>query len=146
MKNIQAQYRDLLEGKMSPANFMVNVRRDFPQWVSPVNTFKDAVSILKSKRILNENTDSHDKWMEAVDRILTQMLDAGEIDDVQHAKATKATSNPTFITNYGNGSAEEAAKELVKIVGEDLDTEQNNFDISRQRTETVHQTRKQSVK
>ena len=57
MKNIQAQYQDLLEGKMSPANFMVNVRREFPQWVSPVNTFKDAVNILKSRRILSENVD-----------------------------------------------------------------------------------------
>ena len=121
MKNITKQYQDLLEGKMSRDNFMRNVRREFPQWISPVNSFTDAVNILKSKRIINENTDSHYKWIEAVDRILTQMLDAGEIDDVQHAKATKATSNPTFITNYGNGSAEEAAKELVKIVGEDFE-------------------------
>ena len=55
MKNIQAQYQDLLEGKMSKANFMVNVRRDFPQWVSSTNSFQDAVSILKNKRILSES-------------------------------------------------------------------------------------------
>ena len=54
MKNITKQYQDLLEGKMSKANFMVNVRRDFPQWISPVNSFQDAVNILKSKRILTE--------------------------------------------------------------------------------------------
>ena len=55
MKNITAQYRDLLEGKMSQANFMTNVRRQFPDYISVSNNFKDAVSILKSKRILNEN-------------------------------------------------------------------------------------------
>ena len=54
MKNITKQYQDLLEGKMSKENFMRSVRRDFPQWIAPVNSFKDAVNILKSKRILTE--------------------------------------------------------------------------------------------
>ena len=54
MKNITKQYQDLLEGKMSKDTFMRNVRREFPQWVSPVNSFQDAVTILKSKRILHE--------------------------------------------------------------------------------------------
>lgn len=60
MKNITKQYQDLLEGKMSKANFMVNIRRDFPQWISPVNSFGDAVNILKSKRILSENIQDMD--------------------------------------------------------------------------------------
>ena len=54
MKNITKQYQDLLEGKMSKDNFMRTARREFPQWISSVNSFKDAVSILKSKRILTE--------------------------------------------------------------------------------------------
>ena len=54
MKNIQAQYADLLEGKMSHANFMVSVRRDFSQYVSPTTSFQDSVKILKGKRILSE--------------------------------------------------------------------------------------------
>ena len=54
MKNIQAQYIDLLEGKMSKANFMRNVRMQFPQYVSPVTSYEDSVSILKGKRILSE--------------------------------------------------------------------------------------------
>jgi len=55
MKNITRQYQDLLEGKMTKANFMVNVRRDFPQWIVSTNSYQDAVSILKSKRIISEN-------------------------------------------------------------------------------------------
>jgi len=54
MKNIQAQYTDLLEGKMSQANFLRNVRMQFPQYVSNVSSFDDSVKILKGKRILSE--------------------------------------------------------------------------------------------
>jgi len=56
MKNITRQYQDLLEGKMSQATFMVNVRRQFPDWISSTNSFKDAVTILKGKRIITEVT------------------------------------------------------------------------------------------
>jgi hypothetical protein len=55
MKNIQAQYQDLLEGKMSKSNFMRNVRMQFPQHISPVSSFDDSIKILKGKRILSEN-------------------------------------------------------------------------------------------
>ena len=54
MKNIQSQYRDLLEGRMSKANFMRNLRMQFPQHISPVNSFDDSIKILKGKRILSE--------------------------------------------------------------------------------------------
>jgi hypothetical protein len=54
MKNIQKQYIDLLEGKMSKSNFMRNVRMQFPQYVSPVTSYDDSVKILKGKRILSE--------------------------------------------------------------------------------------------
>jgi hypothetical protein len=54
MKNIQKQYTDLLEGKMSRANFMRNVRMEFPQYVASGNSYDDAINILKSKRILSE--------------------------------------------------------------------------------------------
>jgi hypothetical protein len=54
MKNIQKQYQDLLEGKMSKANFMRNVRMQFPQHISPVTSYDDSVKILKGKRILSE--------------------------------------------------------------------------------------------
>lgn len=57
MKNITAQYRDLLEGKMTKANFMANVRMQFPDYISPVNSYEDMVKILKSKRILSETRE-----------------------------------------------------------------------------------------
>ena len=54
MKNIQKQYTDLLEGKMSKQNFMRNVRMEFPQYVTNVSSYEDTVKILKGKRILSE--------------------------------------------------------------------------------------------
>jgi hypothetical protein len=54
MKNIQKQYQDLLEGKMSKQNFMRNVRMEFSQYVAPGNSYEDAINILKGKRILSE--------------------------------------------------------------------------------------------
>ena len=57
MKNITKQYQDLLEGKMSQHNFMTNVRREFPNWVSSTNSYKDAISILKAKRVITESAE-----------------------------------------------------------------------------------------
>lgn len=57
MKNITAQYKDLLEGKMSKANFMNSVRQQFPDYIHPVNSFEDMITILKGKRIITENED-----------------------------------------------------------------------------------------
>lgn len=57
MKNITAQYRDLQEGRMTKANFMANVRMQFPDYISPVNSYEDMIKILKSKRILSEVQD-----------------------------------------------------------------------------------------
>lgn len=54
MKNIQKQYTDLLEGKMSKQNFMRNVRMQFPQHVTNVSSYEDSIKILKGKRILSE--------------------------------------------------------------------------------------------
>jgi len=89
MKNIQKQYQDLLEGKMSKANFMVNVRRDFPQWVSSVNSFNDAVSILKSKRILSESHKGNTQWLEAFKNEVEAKIQAGELDAELAQRAMK---------------------------------------------------------
>ena len=42
---------------MSQTNFMRNLRMQFPQYVTNVTSFGDAVRILKSKSILNENVN-----------------------------------------------------------------------------------------
>ena len=54
MKNISVQYQDLLEGKMSQAQFLRNARMMFPSFVTNHNSFDDSVAILKQKGMLNE--------------------------------------------------------------------------------------------
>jgi len=56
MKNISGQYQDLLEGKMTQAQFLRNVRMMFPSFVTNHNSFDDSVRILKQKGMLNEGT------------------------------------------------------------------------------------------
>jgi hypothetical protein len=56
MKNISGQYQDLLEGKMSQAQFLRNARMMFPSFVTNHNSFDDSVRILKQKGMLNEGT------------------------------------------------------------------------------------------
>lgn len=55
MKNITTEYKLLKEGKISKDAFVRSARISFPQFVSPTTSIKDAISILKSKRILSEN-------------------------------------------------------------------------------------------
>jgi hypothetical protein len=54
MKNISGQYQDLLEGKMTQAQFLRNARMMFPSFVTNHNSFDDSVRILKQKGMLNE--------------------------------------------------------------------------------------------
>lgn len=54
MKSIQNQYIQLIEGNLSQANFMRNIRMTFPQYISNVTNFEDSVKILKNKGILSE--------------------------------------------------------------------------------------------
>ena len=84
MKNIQKQYQDLLEGKMSKSNFMRNVRMQFPQHISSVNSFEDSVKILKGKRILSEAKIEEllpSTRQSAFDKAKFQAQNAYQIDD-----------------------------------------------------------------
>lgn len=54
MKNISGQYQDLLEGKMTQAQFLRNARMMFPSFVTQHNSFADSITILKQKGMLNE--------------------------------------------------------------------------------------------
>lgn len=102
MKNIQAQYQDLLEGKMSHTNFMRSVRRDFPQFISPVTSYDDSVKILKGKRILSEVSINPTKRLSINESeifsiaVEDEILDRASQKEITDAEA-KAAKN--FISN-----------------------------------------------
>ncbi len=54
MKTIADQYKLVTEGKLGQFQFMRNVRLTFPQFVTNVTSFSDAVKILKNKSIISE--------------------------------------------------------------------------------------------
>ena len=54
-KTLQEQYDLIKEGKGNKAHFLKTALRQFPNMLSPVNTFEDTVSILKNRSIISEN-------------------------------------------------------------------------------------------
>jgi hypothetical protein len=56
MKTLQEQYNLIKEGKGNKDYFLKTALRQFPDMLSPVNTFDDTVRILKNRSIINENT------------------------------------------------------------------------------------------
>lgn len=54
-KTLQEQYNLIKEGKGNKAHFLKTALRQFPNMLSPVNTFEDTVSILKNRSIISEN-------------------------------------------------------------------------------------------
>ena len=93
MKNIQAQYQDLLEGKMSKSNFMRNVRMQFPDYISPVNSYEDMVSILKSKRMLREGIQDHPSMGRMTDNPQTNVKGGGDYDPKARAASLNRLAN-----------------------------------------------------
>ena len=53
-KTLQQQYILIKEGKGNKDDFLKSARRVFPEFISPLTNYNDAVTILKSKSILNE--------------------------------------------------------------------------------------------
>lgn len=142
MKNITAQYRDLTEGKLSKANFMTNVRRLFPDYISATNNLEDAVSILKSKRILKENDlpkairggmlseaedKSEGKYKEVTGKNLyshSQEIDRVNPYEVKKGIAIEMGMNylptPNYFTKHFNpDTLEKATKKVLKNLEKD---------------------------
>jgi hypothetical protein len=147
MKNIQKQYQDLLEGKMSQANFMRNVRMDFPQYITPGNSYKDAISILKSKRILSEaaegvyghNPNAETPPAPGIDQlnyyqvyhgIQFELAQAPEITDEAYIKARKKVVDTILKNPDAYKQLQLANFKAVKAMDEDLkmkEVKENNL-------------------
>jgi len=53
-KTLQQQFNLIKEGKGSKDDFLKSARRVFPEFITSLTTYNDAVTILKGKSILNE--------------------------------------------------------------------------------------------
>lgn len=89
---------------------MRNVRREFPQWVSPVNSFQDAVTILKSKRILHEAdlTGRGRIGGETAQNSEVSMMDSSLLNPYKAAKI--------IASRYGDVPSQEAALKVRSLL------------------------------
>jgi hypothetical protein len=53
-KTLQQQYNLIKEGRGNKDDFLKSARRVFPEFISPLTNYTDAVTILKGKSILSE--------------------------------------------------------------------------------------------
>lgn len=91
MTNITKLYQQLQEGKTTREYFVREARRQFPQFISPVTSFTDAVNILKSKRLVSENVikEVSGAYFDAPPMKETHKLDAEQILDRMSPYAVK---------------------------------------------------------
>lgn len=131
MKSIQNQYNQLIEGSISQANFMRNVRMTFPHLVSNVTNFEDSVKILRNKGLLSEAKKDEGHLCNPVEVDLGLKVEVAKHDgDVEKAKKTvyanlKKNSSYYSQLNLG-GQAVEPEKIKVKKSKKkhsDIDTE-----------------------
>ena len=137
MKNIQKQYTDLLEGKMSKQNFMRNVRMEFPQYVSLVSSFEDSIKILKGKRILSEAAEGvyghnpnaeaetsrgidHLNYYQVYHGIQYELAKMPEITDENYIKARKKVVDTILKDPDAYKQLQLANFKAVKAMDEDL--------------------------
>ena len=110
MINITKLYQQLQEGKTTREYFIREARRQFPQFISPVTSFNDAINILKGKRLVSEN-----ETKELTKEVSGAMFDARPYEDEKDSEY-----NPE-LTSTGRHMAEDEhndnwTNKKVKIV------------------------------
>jgi hypothetical protein len=58
-------YKNLNENKITKSDFLSEVRKNLPQWITPLMSLKDTIMVLKNKGIIKEdigNYDNPDFW------------------------------------------------------------------------------------
>jgi hypothetical protein len=112
-KTLQQQYNLIKEGKISKDDFLKSARRVFPEYISPLTNYADAVTILKGKSILSENmdgivTDKKD-WFKTFKQNLQEAVgvkDKEEYGDQNTFKASKETIETLKKANFDNANPE----------------------------------------
>ena len=105
MKTLQEQYNLIKEGKGNKDYFLKTALRQFPDMLSPVNTFEDTVTILKNRSIISEGIGG--------------LVTSGKKQD-WHA---------IFNENMGSMDYDSWKKELIDIIKKDANLDDNEIAI-----------------
>lgn len=80
MSTLTKNYIAVSEGRMTKAEFLRQVRQGFPNVISPLNSYSDAIQILRTKGLLSEevlrNCNSLNLPVESIDRGVRYELEA----------------------------------------------------------------------
>jgi hypothetical protein len=143
MSNISKLYQDLQEGKVSKDHFVKIARREYSQYVSPVNSYADIVTILKGKRLIQEahklttaqvidrlSPYSFQAGMEA-ELAKKKNLNSGEIERVREKVAKKLAKDPKAYEKDQFANAQEVEKKdkslEMKQVGKEMNDKANEM-------------------
>jgi hypothetical protein len=137
-KTLQEQYNLIKEGKGNKAYFLKSALRQFPNMLSPVNTFEDTVTILKNRSIISEGlgglvtTGKKQDWHAIFNENMSKLKDeedkededefTASIEDFEEKDTADANISPI---NY---RSLREAKEKEEPSKEVLDNQKHNFD------------------
>lgn len=116
--NINKQYQELKEGKISKEFFTRSMRMQFPDFISPTTSMADGINILKSKRIITEanNLGKTNSGFTYIDETELQRDPADYVEPMQLMRATEfeLASMPDLSKESYEKARQKALKNLSK--------------------------------
>ena len=116
MKTATEKYHAVLEGKLSEAEFIRQMRQAYPQYITQWNGYNDSVSILKQKQLIFEKKEAKKDIDVLADQFPLNVIERG-IDAELEAKGIDST---------GNVSKEDYMKARVKVIA-NLQKDANHY-------------------
>lgn len=107
-KTLQVQYNLIKEGKGDKAYFLKSALRQFPDMLSPVNTFNDTVSILKNRGIISESigglvtTGKKQDWQSIFNENMTALKEEKEAKAKEKEPSKEVLDNQKHNFDYKN--------------------------------------------
>lgn len=84
--NVNANYKALIEGRMSKAEFLRQARQGLPQYITNLTSFDDAIKVLRHKSLLSEELVYQNKAdqfpLESIQRGIRYELEAMNLLDI----------------------------------------------------------------
>ena len=107
MRNtLQEQYNLIKEGKGNKEHFFKSARHIFPDLITPVNSFSDAVTILKNRGVISENigglvtTGKKQDWMSIFNENMTALKEEKEAKAEEKETTKEVTDMATRGYDY----------------------------------------------
>ena len=116
MKTATEKYHAVLEGRLSEAEFIRQMRQAYPQYITQWNGYNDSVSILKQKQLIFEKKEAKKDIDVLADQFPLNVIERGIDYELEAQK----------IDSTGNVSKEDYMKARVKVIA-NLQKDQNHY-------------------